>query len=132
MKMEMEYRLSPVVPVIDDQPVPFPEVQLFGHLGGPFGQKRDHWVAGGYVFDRLNMFLGNDQNMRRGGGMDIGKGEDLIVFINDVRRYFFSNDLAENTMVAHGTSPGLMVEIGRQILRQIIFDYFIVSTGPKL
>jgi len=109
VKMDMEHRLSGAGAVVDDQPVA-PRVQSF-FLGDFFCREKKmsdefpvffgHGVNFGKVFSR------DYENMDGGLGIDVFKSGYLFVFVNNFRRDFFCDDLAENAVClrTHRFSP---------------------------
>ncbi|MNT56498.1 hypothetical protein D3C72_1938010 [compost metagenome] len=55
--------------------------------------------AGAAIGQRVDMRLGNDQQVYRGLGMDIVEGHHVVVFVHLARRYLAGHDLAEDAII---------------------------------
>jgi hypothetical protein len=105
--MQVVNGLAAVIPVVDDETVSFPEIQLFRHLNRPLRQEGNQMVAGRDVLDRFDVGFRDDEYMGGGGGMNVVKRQDPVVLINLIGRYLPASDLAENAVVAHTDPPCL-------------------------
>jgi len=56
-----------------------------------------------------DLFTGYDQNMNRCLRIDIFKGNNLIIFIDYFRRFFFVDDLAEYGFFFHANLPEVLI-----------------------
>lgn len=55
------------------------------------------------VCQRIKMDFGNQQQMKRSGGVDVFETNHFAVFIDGLRRNLFGGDFAENTVVHNGS-----------------------------
>ena len=102
MQMQMENGLARVRAYVVHRAKSVLQLALLGDLSGDqVGIANNLCVRLGQVIDTDNMFLRDNQHMCRRAGFDVFKGEDLLIFINFLRRYGSGNDLAEEA-VSHG------------------------------
>src|SRR5665213_2361755 len=94
-----------VAPVVNDHPIAgFLQPRFFGDLG-----RLEEQMAQNFVVLRLrfgepwNVLLGNNQEMMGGLRIAVAKGQDEIIFVNDVRRDFARNNFLED-IPAHTTT----------------------------
>ena len=57
-------------------------------------------VLGSGVLHAGDDFLGYDEDVRRGLGLDVAEGQTVVVLIDDVGGNFAANDFAENGFTA--------------------------------
>lgn len=83
--MQMEYGLPSVLPIVYHDSVPFLELFLFSYLGGSDQELPEDllvfFLSRGEASESIPV-SGNDDDVDRGCGGDVAKGEDLFVFIN--------------------------------------------------
>ena len=53
------------------------------------------------IIEAPDMFLGNDEEMDRGMGMNVLKDDEGIILIDDPRRFVSLNDLTEEAALIH-------------------------------
>jgi hypothetical protein len=90
MNVEVKDGLSGSGADVEDGTVSLLDVALPGNVGGSKMAAADQFrvfVLG--FFESGEVFLGDDKDVCRGLGMDVFKGEDVIVLINFFRRNFF-------------------------------------------
>ncbi len=98
--MHVEDRLAGVCIAVGHDPVPaFGHTQLGGQLARRLKYRAD---CGGLVrpdvVERGQVLSGNDQHVDRGCGVDVAKGQAIVVGMNDFRRDLAVADLAEETV----------------------------------
>ena len=97
--MEMIDRLTGIGAGINDQPEPAPVDRLLPCEPG--SRPADPADQLPVLFDHLrqagDMLLRDDQYMHRGPGINIPEGQNLIIFIDDLRRNVLIYNFAENT-----------------------------------
>ncbi len=88
MKMEMVDRLSAIIPGIDDDAISLVEVMLPGQLSSCSHQvpEQRFMLCNGLRL-RCDMFLRDNEQMRRSLRIDIRKAYAELVLINTVRWY---------------------------------------------
>jgi hypothetical protein len=59
-------------------------------------------VLGAHVLNSIDRFLGHDQNVGWSAGVDVAKGEALLVLVDDVRRKLSIDNLGEDGLLGHG------------------------------
>jgi hypothetical protein len=82
-----------------------------------------------------DMTFGNDEDMNRGSRLDIGKSDEVFVFVNDICRYFLVRDLAENTVLLHAAPPLARIKVSQSshtLLLPKIFCLFIGYPAAKI
>jgi hypothetical protein len=106
--MEVEDGLSRAGADVEDSAVSVFDVALAGDLSGHKMAAPDNFrVARLSFFQSHNMFLGNDEHVRRRLRMDILERENVIVFINLLRWSLAANNAAEKAVgIGHGCSLG--------------------------
>ena len=104
--MEMGDGLPAMRAGVDHQPV-----AVFGYalLRGQFFRQHDHvthqrLIAGLQSIDRVDVPVGDDENMRAGNRMNIPKCSNLVITIDDVGGGFTGEDLTEDA--GHGQGSG--------------------------
>lgn len=102
--MQMRHGFAGVRAVVEDEPKTIlREAEFLRDLA-----RLEHQVAENLVIfsrrfgDAGNGFLRNQQNVRRGLRVDVAKGDDEVVFINDLRRDFARDDFFKQGL-AHGS-----------------------------
>jgi hypothetical protein len=100
MDMDMEDRLPGAGQAIsDDSKPPFVETQLTCDLDrGQLQFAEQKGVLGVGIEEGGEVLLGNDQDVRWGLWLEIVKGDDIVVFIGDVRGQLACGDSAEDTV----------------------------------
>lgn len=92
--MQVRHGFAAIASVVDDEAkTSFVQAEFGGHLGS-FQQQVAEKVL--IIRTRLgearNGFLGHDQNVRGGLGMNVADGEDKLIFINYRSRNFARGD----------------------------------------
>jgi hypothetical protein len=106
MKMKVKDFLPSVATAIHNQPVAF-SINVFqtGQLAGYPGQMPQELLVLRFnVIETGNMQPGYQKNVYRCHRVYVVKGYNLLIFIDDLRRYFTAYDLAKDT-VLQGNSP---------------------------
>ena len=103
MAVQMRNRLAGIGPVVDDQAITiFIEAELAGDVRCFQEKMSEHCVIFWSCFvDARNDFSRNDQDVRWRGGTDVAKGDDQIIFVNDVSGDFAIGDFLKQRL-AHG------------------------------
>lgn len=97
--MQVKHGLSCTRADVEDGAISVFDVALAGNLRGSEMAAADHFgVLRLRLFESCKMFLGNDQNVRGRLGVDVFKGEDVLVFVNFLRRKLAAEDAAEGAM----------------------------------
>ncbi len=117
--MEVVDGLAAVVAGVDDQAVPVGEAVCAGEVGGYGGEvAEERGVFLGDVGERGEVLLGDDKEVGGGLGVDVGKGDGLVVFMEALGGDGAGDDLAEEAVGVGGClghaeilSPG--VALGR-------------------
>ena len=101
--VEVIDRLPPVGTGVDDQAVArCGEALLFGDLAGFEQQVAEQGaVLGSGVLHAGDDFLGDDEDVRRGLGLDVAESQTIVVLIDDVGGNFAADDFAKNSLFAH-------------------------------
>jgi len=103
--MDVKDGLSRGGTIVKDHPEAINKVEFGGQLCA-----YPHHLTDKLLIFRLherrsnNMFFGDDQKMDRRLGRDIPEGQELIVFVEFLRRDFTGNDLTEQAMFIHSFS----------------------------
>ena len=101
VKVQMENLLARFPADADKQPVAW-QIEFGGDLfGGSHHPAQDLFISRFKVIKGRDVFFGNDQEMRLGPGVDVRERKAIFVFVFDFCRYFFRDDLTENTVVIH-------------------------------
>lgn len=94
VNVEVEDGLTGVGTLIDDQTVAF-KAELFANDSS--GVEQVSVITGFFDKSHAGDFgAGNDEDMNRGFGLDIAKGDAEIIFINDIGGDFAIDDLGED------------------------------------
>ena len=102
MQVQMENGLSRVRPYVVHRAKSVLQLALLGDFcGDQMGISDNLCIRLGQVIDTGNVFLGNNKDVRRRARFDVFKSEDLLIFVNFLRRYGARDDLAEEA-VSHG------------------------------
>ena len=119
MEMNVEDGLSRVKTVIDDHAVSALIKPLLGSNGfGYIEQMSDELPVGnGNGMNIYDMFFRDDQGMHRCLGIDVLKGNGIIVFVDNPRRDLFLYNFAKNTVRirVHLLSPS---RLGEKLLKK--------------
>ena len=100
--MQVVNGLAAVLAAVHYQTEPiFGNSQLFGHLNGLFGQEGNDGIPRRGVFHRLQVAFGNEKDMNRRLGMDVVKGQHLVVLIGDPNGDFLTDEFAKKAILAH-------------------------------
>jgi hypothetical protein len=113
MQMEVIYRLSAVIPGVDDDAVASVQLMSAGELGGCGHQmSQQRRVFSQRLGLRGDVLLGDDKQMRRRLWVDIGKADAEVVLIHSTGGNGAGNDLTEETVRGHGSfSVPLLVPV---------------------
>jgi len=105
MGVDIGYGLLAITPLIPYDAVPvFIQTEGMGHSGNALNITSHLFGGGGLEgLESSPFFLGNYQHMDRGLGVDVSKGENPVVFIDDICGNFLAEDLVKKG-VFHGTS----------------------------
>jgi len=99
MQMQMENCLPCVRAYVVHRAESLLQLALFGDFcGDQMGIPDNLCLRLGQVIDTGNVFLGDNKDVRRRAGFDVFKGEDLLIFVNFLRRYGAGNNLAEEAI----------------------------------
>jgi hypothetical protein len=102
MQMQMENCLSRVRTYVVHRAKSVLKLALLGDLcGDQVGIADNLCIRLSQMIDPGNVLLGDNKDVCRRAGFDVLKGEDLLIFVNFLRRYGAGNDLAEEA-VSHG------------------------------
>jgi hypothetical protein len=110
----VEHGLSCIKAVVDDHPVAA-LIETFlrsNGLGNKEKVTNEFTIRNGDTVDVGDMFFGHDESVNWCLGIEVFKGECVLVLMDDRRRNFFFDDLAKNTVRirTHSFSPGLFPE----------------------
>src|SRR5215831_4908548 len=99
MQVQMENGLSRVRAYVVHRAKSVLQLALPGDLGGDqMGVADNLSIRLGQVIDTGNVSFGDNQDVRGRAGLDVFKGEDLLIFVNFLRRYGAGDDLAEEAV----------------------------------
>lgn len=97
--MQVKYSLSGPLAIVNNQAEIITMAGLSGDLAGRFQQVAQQCAIGcGGISHPGDGLLGNDQHMQRRLGIDIPKGQALLILIHDIGR-----DLAPDYLAEYGT-----------------------------
>ncbi len=102
MQVQMVHRLAAVIAGVDDHAIAAIQLTAARNLssrGEQMAQQRR--MFGGSLRLRGDVLLGDDEQMRRGLGIDIRKADAEFVFVNAARRDLSFNDFAEQAVNRH-------------------------------
>ena len=102
--MEVEDRLSGAGANVEDGAVCLLDIALARNLRGGEVAAPDEFGVGGLGFlQSREMFLGNDEDVRRRPGADVFEGKDMVVFVNFLGGNLAADDAAEKAAgIGHG------------------------------
>ena len=104
VQVEVEHRLTGARPYVDHCPVSILDAALPGQMGGhQLAAANDIGILGDSFFQSADMFLGDNEYMSRRLGVNVLKGEGVVVFIDFAGGYLAPNNAAEQA-VTHDTS----------------------------
>ena len=110
----MEYGLSCIKAVVDDHPIttlikPFPRSN---GLGNKEEVANELAVRNGDAMDVSDVFFWHNERVNRRLGIEVLKGDSVLVLVDDHCRDFFPDDVAKNTVGirTHSFSPGMFPE----------------------
>ena len=99
MQVQMENSLSRVRANVIHRAKSVLQLAFFGDLcGDQVGIADNFCIRLGQVIHTGNVFFGDNQDVRRRAGFDVFKGEDLLIFINFLRRYGSGDDPTEQAV----------------------------------
>lgn len=100
--MKMPDRLAGTGSIIDDESVVLKALFFCDLASGPVEMANQFFVGRFDIGDLFQMFKRDDEDMGRGLGVDVLKGETLLVFVDDLCGDLFFADFAEEA--AHKVS----------------------------
>ncbi len=99
MHMQMVHRLPAIRARVDHNTIAAREAFVAGNFGGGFKQgAEERGVAGGGVVKRGDVPARNDENVDRGLGVDVGKGEKILILVNRPGGNLTGGDFAKETI----------------------------------
>lgn len=99
VQVKVAYGLSAVVARVDDGAVTVGQALLLSDLvGGGEEVAKEYRVVGCGLGQGLEVLLWNEQDVGRGLWIDVGKGEDVVVFVELGDGDGAGGDLAEETV----------------------------------
>ena len=102
MQMQMENCLSRVRTYVVHRAKSVLKLALLGYsCCDQVGIADNLCIRLGQMIDTSNVFFGDNKDVCRRAGFNVFKGEDILIFVNFLRRYGARNDLAEEA-VSHG------------------------------
>jgi len=120
MQVQMENCLPRVRADVVNRAKSVLQLALLGDFcGDQMGIADNLCIRLGQVIDTGNVFLGDNKDVRRRAGVDVFKGEDLLIFINFLRRYGTGDDLAEEA-VSHIKNVNKVMEHEYQTIRSFV------------
>ena len=101
--MDVVHRLASVGARVHDQPKPAPghPLSLGQHRGGENHLADQRRVLRAQVHQRRDVLVGDDQDVNGSLGIDVSKGGDPIVLVDDVGLDLARRDLAEDAHAVH-------------------------------
>lgn len=114
MEMDVEYGLSRVKAVVDDHPITA-RIETFlrsNGLGNKEEVANEFTVRHGDAVDAGDMFFWHNERVNRRLGIEVLKGDCVLIFVENRCRDFFLDDPAKNTVPirTHSLSPGMLSE----------------------
>lgn len=114
MEMDVEHGLSCIKAVVDDHPITvFIETFLRSNgLGNKEEVADEFTVRNGDAVDVSDMFFWHNERVNRSLGIEVLKGDCVLVLVENCCRDFFLDDLAKNAVLVrtHSFSPGIFSE----------------------
>jgi hypothetical protein len=102
MQMQMMYGLSAVIASVDDHPVPLVKLLCSRQIGSRSHQMpKQRLMASQCLCLRDNVLFWDKEEMSRSLGVDVGKTDAELVFIDAVRRDFSGKNLTEQAVSIH-------------------------------
>ena len=96
----MKYGLTSLGSVVGDDPI-IGKALFSSNLFSPKHQRSSKVnIARIHFRDRGDGFLGNHQNMNRRLRIDVLEGENFVVFVDDIGRYFSVYDFLEDSQTS--------------------------------
>lgn len=98
----MVHRLPALFSGVDDDPIAVVQLPAAGNVGGGSHQMAEQWgVFGGCLCLRGDVLFGDDQQVGRGLGINVGKTDTALVFVHTIRWDLSLDNFAEQTIGSH-------------------------------